>query len=72
MSSQLPLLAWLAISARSAVVQPARSSRRACLRVLGSALTAEARNAECWCRSSWTCERGLRTVSSAVGALLRS
>eukprot|EP00965_Chrysotila_dentata_P212492 6187077-Pleurochrysis_carterae.AAC.1 len=36
-SCQLPLFSWLAISARSAAVQPARSSRRACLRVFGSA-----------------------------------
>eukprot|EP00965_Chrysotila_dentata_P218271 6190495-Pleurochrysis_carterae.AAC.6 len=31
---QLPLLRWFSISARSAAVQPARSSRSACLRVL--------------------------------------
>eukprot|EP00965_Chrysotila_dentata_P230123 6197588-Pleurochrysis_carterae.AAC.1 len=35
MSSQLPLDVWFAISARSAAVHPVRSSRRACLRVLG-------------------------------------
>eukprot|EP00965_Chrysotila_dentata_P241063 6204063-Pleurochrysis_carterae.AAC.1 len=32
MTSQLPLLEWFRISARSAAVQPSRSSRSACLR----------------------------------------
>eukprot|EP00965_Chrysotila_dentata_P235179 6200605-Pleurochrysis_carterae.AAC.4 len=45
-SQLLPLLEWLRISARSAAVQPSRSSRSACLRVWGSVLTAEARSAE--------------------------
>eukprot|EP00965_Chrysotila_dentata_P255675 6212306-Pleurochrysis_carterae.AAC.2 len=45
-TSQLPLLVWLAISARSAAVHPSRSSRSACLRVLGSVLRAEAKRAE--------------------------
>eukprot|EP00965_Chrysotila_dentata_P165608 5468385-Pleurochrysis_carterae.AAC.3 len=42
MSSQLPLSAWFAILARSAAVQPSRSSRMACLRVLGSVFVGEA------------------------------
>eukprot|EP00965_Chrysotila_dentata_P191557 6174599-Pleurochrysis_carterae.AAC.1 len=46
MTSQLPLLEWLTISARSAAVHPSRSSQRACFRVLGSVLTTEARSAE--------------------------
>eukprot|EP00965_Chrysotila_dentata_P140124 4632254-Pleurochrysis_carterae.AAC.1 len=70
MSSQLPLLEWLAIFARSAVVQPTRSSRRACFRLLGSKLAADATRAEpSRSLKSW---RGLRTVSSAAGVLLRS
>eukprot|EP00965_Chrysotila_dentata_P060488 2004856-Pleurochrysis_carterae.AAC.5 len=46
MSSQLPLSVWLAISARSAAVQPARSSRKACLRVFGSVLDEVARRTQ--------------------------
>eukprot|EP00965_Chrysotila_dentata_P097181 3211766-Pleurochrysis_carterae.AAC.1 len=45
MSVQLPFLAWLSISERSALPQPTRSSAIACLRVRGSVdtlLTAKA------------------------------
>eukprot|EP00965_Chrysotila_dentata_P121671 4022165-Pleurochrysis_carterae.AAC.1 len=45
-SSQLPLSVWLAISARSVAVHPARSSRKACLRVFGSVWEEEARRTQ--------------------------
>eukprot|EP00965_Chrysotila_dentata_P063612 2107686-Pleurochrysis_carterae.AAC.1 len=45
MRVQLPLAAWLAISARSAADQPAASSAMACLRVRGSEDTDEAAGA---------------------------
>eukprot|EP00965_Chrysotila_dentata_P149571 4939423-Pleurochrysis_carterae.AAC.2 len=64
-SSQLPLSTWLAISALSAAVQPARSSRRACLRVEASrtqpVLHAEPKGRE-----------ALRTERRAAGFRLRS
>eukprot|EP00965_Chrysotila_dentata_P051677 1715564-Pleurochrysis_carterae.AAC.2 len=71
MSSQLPLLSWLAISALSAADQPSRSSRRACLRVLGSAFAAEASIAvpdECAESAGLAVSR---TVSKAAGDRLR-
>eukprot|EP00965_Chrysotila_dentata_P139232 4603829-Pleurochrysis_carterae.AAC.1 len=62
MTSQLPLLVWLAISVRSAAVHPSRLSRSACLRVLGSVLRAEAKSAEPDpSRSVDRIVRGLRT-----------
>eukprot|EP00965_Chrysotila_dentata_P087717 2896182-Pleurochrysis_carterae.AAC.3 len=73
MSSQLPLLAWLAISACSVAVHPARLSRKACLWFLGSVLAAEAKKAEFVRFASPVLgERALRTVSSATGERLRS
>eukprot|EP00965_Chrysotila_dentata_P257330 6212851-Pleurochrysis_carterae.AAC.1 len=59
MSSQLPLLEWFAIFVRSAAVQPARSSRRACFRVLGSKLATDATRAAPL--RSTKGRRGLRT-----------
>eukprot|EP00965_Chrysotila_dentata_P236574 6201395-Pleurochrysis_carterae.AAC.1 len=65
MSSQLPLAAWFEISARSAAVHPSRSSRSACLRVLGSPAEEDASMAH-------AVEAGVlqlsRTVSRAEGA----
>eukprot|EP00965_Chrysotila_dentata_P050017 1657595-Pleurochrysis_carterae.AAC.1 len=64
MSSQLPLAAWFEISARSAAVHPSRSSRSACLRVLGSPVEEDANMAH-------AVEAGVlqlsRTVSRAEG-----
>eukprot|EP00965_Chrysotila_dentata_P049302 1633750-Pleurochrysis_carterae.AAC.1 len=71
-SSQLPFSAWLAISARSAAVHPARSSRKACLRVFGSALDVWATKAHpvlCTCTSEFDVTS--RTVRRAVGVRLR-
>eukprot|EP00965_Chrysotila_dentata_P170042 5613121-Pleurochrysis_carterae.AAC.1 len=67
-TSQLPLLVWFAISARSPVVHPSRSSRSACLRDLGSVLRAEAKRAEpeSLCLTDGIV-RGLQTVRSAAG-----
>eukprot|EP00965_Chrysotila_dentata_P109984 3633918-Pleurochrysis_carterae.AAC.2 len=42
---QLPLVAWLAISARSAAPHPTLSSAMACFRVRGSVEAAEAAKA---------------------------
>eukprot|EP00965_Chrysotila_dentata_P029864 993583-Pleurochrysis_carterae.AAC.1 len=72
MGSQLPLLVWLAISARSAAVQPSRSSRRACLRVLGSALVAVASSASPADGAARSGSVVSRTVSKAAGDRLRS
>eukprot|EP00965_Chrysotila_dentata_P138990 4596374-Pleurochrysis_carterae.AAC.1 len=47
---QLPLALWLAISARSAAVQPAASSASACFRVRGSGETDDAAKAHPWPR----------------------
>eukprot|EP00965_Chrysotila_dentata_P024057 797159-Pleurochrysis_carterae.AAC.2 len=70
-SSQLPLLAWLAISARSAAVQPSRSSRRACLRVLGSVLPGEASITLPEADGRSTVLVASHMVSSAAGVRLR-
>eukprot|EP00965_Chrysotila_dentata_P115500 3816983-Pleurochrysis_carterae.AAC.1 len=66
---QLPLASWLAISARSAAVQPLRSSRSACLRVLGSGDTAESVKAqpEPRQRRSGLCSRAVLAVKSTDG-----
>eukprot|EP00965_Chrysotila_dentata_P148163 4891002-Pleurochrysis_carterae.AAC.1 len=72
MSSQLPLSVWLAISARSAAVQPERSSRKACLRVFGSALQEDARRTHPVLRAVAWGRAESRTVRSATGDLLRS
>eukprot|EP00965_Chrysotila_dentata_P008086 263727-Pleurochrysis_carterae.AAC.6 len=72
MSSQLPLSVWLAISARSAAVQPVRASRKACLRVFGSELVADARRAQPVLRIEAMGRAESRTVSRAAGFLLRS
>eukprot|EP00965_Chrysotila_dentata_P248604 6208433-Pleurochrysis_carterae.AAC.2 len=66
-SSQLPLSVWLAISARSAAVQPARSSRRACLRVFGSDCENEARRTQPVLQVEPIGRAALRTERSAEG-----
>eukprot|EP00965_Chrysotila_dentata_P000566 18540-Pleurochrysis_carterae.AAC.2 len=71
MSSQLPLLSWFEISARSAAVQPSRSSRRACLRVLRSTLAAEASSASPDGDGVLSGSSASRTVSKAAGDRLR-
>eukprot|EP00965_Chrysotila_dentata_P060060 1992122-Pleurochrysis_carterae.AAC.6 len=58
MAVQLPLAAWLAISARSAPPRPTRSSAMACLRVRGSVETLLIANAQLVPRHSVACPGG--------------
>eukprot|EP00965_Chrysotila_dentata_P202795 6181322-Pleurochrysis_carterae.AAC.1 len=71
---QLPLASWFAISARSAAIQPERSSRNACFRVLGSLLTAERAKAqpEPRLRRFGLAERAVLAVKSIAGCRLRN
>eukprot|EP00965_Chrysotila_dentata_P110603 3654045-Pleurochrysis_carterae.AAC.2 len=70
---QLPLALWSAISARSAAVHPLRSSRSACLRVLGSGDVAESVKAqpEPRHRRSGLCSRAVLAVKSTEGEASR-
>eukprot|EP00965_Chrysotila_dentata_P072821 2406677-Pleurochrysis_carterae.AAC.2 len=61
----------MAISARSAAVQPARSSRRACLRVFGSDSEDVARRTQPVLQVEPIGRAALRTESSAEGVRLR-
>eukprot|EP00965_Chrysotila_dentata_P008141 265704-Pleurochrysis_carterae.AAC.1 len=71
---QLPLASWFAISARSAAVQPLRSSRSACFRVLGSGDSADSVNAQPDPRQrrSGLRSRAVLAVKSTEGSRLRS
>eukprot|EP00965_Chrysotila_dentata_P079550 2623208-Pleurochrysis_carterae.AAC.1 len=70
---QLPLASWFAISARSAAIQPQRSSRSACFRVLGSVLTAERAKAqpEPRLRRFGLAERAALAIKSTASCRLR-
>eukprot|EP00965_Chrysotila_dentata_P099318 3283772-Pleurochrysis_carterae.AAC.1 len=61
----------MAISARSAAVHPARSSRKACLRVFGSVWEEEARRTQPVLRVEPMGRAASRTVRSAAGVWLR-
>eukprot|EP00965_Chrysotila_dentata_P262881 6214696-Pleurochrysis_carterae.AAC.1 len=65
-SVQLPLLAWLAISARSAAPHPTLSSAMACFRVRGSGDAAEAATAHPVLRPHLGLSQRARNASSAA------
>eukprot|EP00965_Chrysotila_dentata_P169572 5598009-Pleurochrysis_carterae.AAC.1 len=73
MSFQLPFDSWFTISARSPAVQPARSSRNACLRVFGSGWATERAKAHPVFRvqTLGLSEPERRKVKSAAGLRLR-
>eukprot|EP00965_Chrysotila_dentata_P188405 6172717-Pleurochrysis_carterae.AAC.1 len=69
---QLPLVLWLAISARSAALQPKRSSAMACLRVRGSSETLLIAKAQPVLRPHDGFVCGERRASNAAGCRERN